>query len=148
RAFALGLDTEAALKTALDTDYDRLQAGFDQSMDRAFGAVRRALTGVDDEAVAAMPLEALRAYAVDHARSYQVQMALGRKLATSGDLDGAMQAFERAAALVPVARGKGSPHAEMAAIALKKDDRVRAIAELQALIDVDFDNIDAARQLA
>ena len=59
-----------------------------------------------------------------------------------------MQAFERAAALIPVARGKDSPHAEMAVLALQKNDRARAIAELQALVAVDFDNVDAARQLA
>jgi uncharacterized protein HemY len=50
--------------------------------------------------------------------------------------------------LVPVARGPGSPHAALAAIALEKNDRNRAITELQALMAVDFDNIDAARQLA
>jgi tetratricopeptide (TPR) repeat protein len=36
----------------------------------------------------------------------------------------------------------------MAALALKKQDRARAIAELQALIAVDFDDLDAARKLA
>src|SRR5207247_1715621 len=52
------------------------------------------------------------------------------------------------AALVPVARGKDSPHAQMAALALQKNDRARAVAELQALVAVDFDNVEAARQLA
>jgi tetratricopeptide (TPR) repeat protein len=148
RSYALGLDTDAALKTALDTDFDRLQAGFDQSMDRTFGALRRTIAGPDEDTLTAMPLQALRPYAADHARSYPVQMALGRKLANEGEADEAMQAFERAAALVPVARGKDSPHAQMAALALKKDDRARAIAELQALVAVDFDNVEAARQLA
>src|SRR5437868_4772338 len=97
-----------------------------------------------------MPLPALRAYAADHARSYPVQMALGHRLAKEGAaaIDEAMQAYERAAALIPVARGRGSPHAEMAALALKKNDRARAIAELQAVVAVDFDNVEAARQLA
>src|SRR5207248_9736303 len=101
RSYALGLDTDAALKTALNTDFDQLQAGFDQSMDRAFGALRRAVAGPDEETLAAMPLQSLRANAADHARSYPVQMALGRKLAKDGELDEAMQIFERAAALVP-----------------------------------------------
>ena len=160
RSFADGIDTEAALKTTLNTNFDQLQAGFDQSLDRVFGPMRRALasdsgipgtTGVNDQALASMPLDKLRPYAADHPRSYRAQMALGRALATAGgpaDIDEAMQAFERAAALIPSAHGKESPHAEMAALALKKQDRARAIAELQALVAVDFDDIDAARQLA
>src|SRR5581483_4879843 len=134
RSFSLGLDTEAALKTALNTDFDQLQSGFDQSTERTFGNIRRALAGSDDDTLAEMPLPALRAYAADHARSYPVQLALGRRLVKEGGdaaIDEAMQAYERAAALVPVARGRGSPHAEMAALALKKNDRARAIAELQ-----------------
>src|SRR5947208_1533630 len=160
RSFADGIDTEAALKTTLNTNFDQLQAGFDQSLDRVFGPMRRALasdagipgtTGVNDQVLASMPLDKLRPYAADHPRSYRAQMALGRALATAGgpaDIDEAMQAFERAAALIPSAHGKESPHAEMAALALKKQDRARAIAELQALVAVDFDDIDAARQLA
>ena len=148
RSYGLGLDTEAALKTALNTDFDQLQAGFDQSMDREFGALRRALAGADDDALPGMPIEALRAYAAEHPRSYPAQVALGRRLAREGQADEAMQAFERAAALVPVARGKDSPHAQMATLALQKNDRPRAIAELQALVAVDYDNIEAARQLA
>src|SRR5262249_15340704 len=54
----------------------------------------------------------------------------------------------RAAALVPVARGSDSPHAQMAAIALQRSDQARAIAELQAVVAVGFGNIEAARQLA
>jgi tetratricopeptide (TPR) repeat protein len=160
RSFADGIDTEAALKTALNTNFDQLQTGFDQSLDRVFGPMRRALAsdsgipgtpGVNDQTLASMPLEKLRPYALEHPRSYRAQMALGRALATAGrpgDIDEAMQAFERAAGLIPSAHGKESPHAEMAALALKKQDRARAIAELQALVAVDFDDIDAARQLA
>ncbi|PYR24741.1 MAG: hypothetical protein DMF92_22000 [Acidobacteria bacterium] len=48
RTYALGLDTDAALKTALNTDFDRLQIGFDQSVERTFGSMRRAFAG-DDE---------------------------------------------------------------------------------------------------
>jgi tetratricopeptide (TPR) repeat protein len=148
RSYGLGLDTEAALKTALNTDFDQLQAGFDQSMDRSFGALRRAIAGADEDALPTMPVEALRAYAAEHPRSYPAQMALGRRLVKENQVDEAMQAFERAAALVPVARGKDSPHAQLVALALRKNDRTRAIAELQALLAVDYDNVDAARQLA
>src|SRR5439155_671221 len=50
-------------------------------------------------------------------------------------------------AALPRAYGNESPHAQMAAIAMEKKDRARAITELTALVANDFDNVDAARQL-
>ena len=61
-----------------------------------------------------MPLLALRAYASENPQSFAGQMALGRALRKEKQLDEAAQAFERAAALVPVARGPASPHAQLA----------------------------------
>ena len=148
RIYSQGLDTDAALKTTLNTDFDRLQASFDQFNDRMFGSLRKALAaGPKDEELQAMPLIALRAYATENPQSYTAQMALSRALRKDQPVEAA-PAYERAAALVPMARGAGSPHAQLAAIALEKKDRTRAIAELQALVAVDFDNIEAARQLA
>ena len=149
RAYAKGIDTDAALKTALNTDFDNLQASFNQFNDRTFGSITRPLkAGAKDEDLQAMPLAGLRAYAAENPDSYAGQVALGRALLKEKQTDEAQKAFERAAVLVPVARGPGSPHAQLAAIALEKNDRNRAITELQALVAVDFDNIDAARQLA
>ena len=48
RAYGQGLDTDAALKSALDTDFDQMQTGFDQMLERRFGSIRRALAGEDD----------------------------------------------------------------------------------------------------
>ncbi len=151
RAYAQGVDTDAALKAALNTNFESMQAGFDDSVERTFGSMRRALTVPDgvpgDGDLLKAPLEALQKLASDNPRSYPVQVAYGRALRKAGRTDDAMQAFERAAALIPVARGKGSPHEEMAAMALEKKDRPRAIAELTALVANDFDNVEAARQL-
>jgi tetratricopeptide (TPR) repeat protein len=149
RAYGQGLETDAALKTALETNFDQLQVGFDQSVERMFGATRRALAvpeGAGD--LSRLPLDRLRALASENPRSYPVQMALGAALRRAGQLDEAMQAFERAAPLVPAASGSDSPHAQMAAIALERKDRARAIAELTALVAVDFNNVEAARELA
>jgi cellulose synthase operon protein C len=149
RAFAQGIDTPAALKSALAIDFDKLQASFDQFNDRMFGKITPALKGGSkDEELQGMPLLALRAYVSENPGNFAGQLALGRALRKEQQIDEAQQAFERAAALVPVARGPGSPHAQLAAIALEKKDQNRAITELQALIAVDFDNIDAARELA
>jgi tetratricopeptide (TPR) repeat protein len=152
RAYAKGVDTDAALKSALNTDFEAMQSGFDASVERSFGSMRRALAVPDgvpgDGDLLKAPLDALQKLAADNQGSYPVQVAYGRALRKAGRTDEAMRAFERAAALIPVARGKGSPREEMAAMALEKKDRPRAIAELTALVANDFDNVEAARQLA
>jgi tetratricopeptide (TPR) repeat protein len=149
RAFATGVDSEGALKAALDTDFDKLQASFDQFADRRFANIKTGLMpGPKDDELQGMPLLALRAYASENPDNYQAQMTLARALLKEEQVDEAVTAFERAATLVPVARGPNSPHAQLAQIALSRDDSARAIAELEKLVSVDFDNIAAARQLA
>ena len=157
RSYARGIETDAALKTELNTDFDQLQVGFDQYLERNFGALRRALAppaeGVD-----------LTKTSIDDLRKngslrpprqlFRAAFVLGKRCSQAGDsgspgnIDEAVEAFQRAAELVPVATGADSPHAQLAAIALERKDRPRAIAELQALLNADFDNIVAARQLA
>jgi tetratricopeptide (TPR) repeat protein len=149
RAFAQGIDTDAALKMALNTDFAAMQAGFDQMLEQKFGAMRRALDvpeGIGD--LSRMPSASLKTAADANPRSFPVQMALGRALRKEGQLDEATQAFERAAALVPSASGKDSPHAQLAEIAVQKKDTARAIRELTALVAVDSNNVDAPRELA
>jgi len=77
-----------------------------------------------------------------------VQMALGRALRKDGKLDEAIQAFERAAQLVPLAGGKDSANDQIAAMAIEKKDTARAITALTALVAVDYHNVEAARLLA
>ena len=149
RAYGQGLDTDAALKASLNTDLASMQKGFDAMLEQRFGALRRTLAmpeGVDD--LLRTPLVALRDLAAKHPGSFPVQMTLGIALRKSGELEDAMKAFERAAALVPGASGKDSPHDQMAEIAVQRKDQARAIKELTALVAVDTNNVDAARQLA
>jgi tetratricopeptide (TPR) repeat protein len=148
RAYGQGLDTDAALKSALNTDLDQLQVGFDQSLERMFGGLRRALAAPPDADLSRMPVEQLRALAGENPRSYPVLLAYALALRKAGQTDDAVAQFERAAALVPIASGKDSPHAQMAEIALQKKDRARAVAELTALVAADYNNVDAARRLA
>jgi len=149
RAYADGIDTDAALKSALNTDLDQLQVGFDQTVEQMFGTLRRALAmpeGVEE--MLRMPTPAIRTLAEANAKSYPVQMALGRALRKDAQHDEAIQAFERAAALVPMAGGQDSPWDQIAAIAMEKKDRPRAISALTSLVAVDFNNVEAARLLA
>jgi tetratricopeptide (TPR) repeat protein len=148
RTFAQGLDTDAALKAALNIDFERMQAGFDETVEKKFGAMRKAMAmpeGAED--LMKMAPAAVKAIADANPTSFPLQMALGRALRKEGKLDEAMQVFERAATLIPTAAGKDSPHDQMAEIALQKKDTARAIRELTDLVAIDFNNIEAPRQL-
>jgi tetratricopeptide (TPR) repeat protein len=148
RAYGQGLDTDTALKQVLNTDLDSMQTGFDQYIERTFGPLQKALTTPKDVDLARATLDSLRTLARENPQSYPVQEAYGLALRKAGSNDEAMQVFERAAALAPTAVGNESPHAQMADLALEKKDRKRAIAELTALFAVDFENLEAAEQLA
>jgi tetratricopeptide (TPR) repeat protein len=148
RTYATGVDPDAAIREALGTSFEYLQGGFDQYLEQHFGDLRRAMDLPKDLDLTKMPADALRKYAADHPGSYPAQMVLGDALRKSGDADGAMQAFERAAAAMPVALGPDSPHAQMAEIALERNNRPRAVAELQAQLKSDFNDVASARKLA
>src|SRR4029079_19658332 len=128
--------------------FDHLQTGFDQMVERMFGATRKALALPENAEGMRMPLELLRPYAAEHPTNYPVLITLGSALRKAGQLDEAMQVFEKAAQALPTAHGADSPHAQMAAIAMEKKDQARAIAELTTVLATDFDNLEAARQLA
>jgi tetratricopeptide (TPR) repeat protein len=148
RAYSEGLSTDAALKAALDTDFDTMQAGFDQALDRRFGKLRAALQVPVDSPLNKLPADQLAALAQEHPGSYPIQMMHASALRKAGQHDEAVPVLERAAALAPMATGDDSPYAQIADIAVEKKDTARAIAALEALMEWDFDNIEAARQLA
>jgi tetratricopeptide (TPR) repeat protein len=147
-AYAKGLDFEGALKEALNVNIDQLQADFDQTLDKMFGKLRVALQMEPGTDFRKMPADEIKKYAAQHEGSYPAQLTLGEVLRKEGDDEGALRAFEKAAALVPMAIGDDSPNAQIAEIALKKKDTARAIKAMQDLETWDFDNAEVARKLA
>jgi tetratricopeptide (TPR) repeat protein len=147
-AYGKGLDFDAALKTALNTDIDQLQSGFDQTLEKMFGKLRVALQVEQGIDFRKMPADEVKKYAALHEGNYAAQLTLGEVLLKERDIDGALKAFERAAALAPMATGDDSPNAQIAEIALQKKDTARAIKALQELVTWDFDNPEVARKLA
>ncbi len=144
-AYADGSDTETAITKALGVDIDELQKGFDASLETRYATLRRALKapeGLTPE----MPLDKAKALAAAHPESFPAQMALGEALAPS-DPDAAIAAFEKAAELIPNVPGEDSPHAAIAALALKKGDKPRAARALEALTSYSHTDIASARQL-
>jgi tetratricopeptide (TPR) repeat protein len=147
-AYGKGLDETAALKEALNTDYDSLQTGFDALLESRFGAMRRALKAPEGVELFKTSVEELLVLAAKNPDSYPVHLVLARRLREAGKTDEALKVLERAATLVPLANGDDSPHAQIAEIALERKDQARAIAALEAVVKTDFDNVQAARELA
>ena len=144
-AYADGSDTETAIKKALGIDIDELQKSFDAMLETRYATLRKALKapeGLGPDTTA----DKLKAIAAANPDSFSAHMLLGEMLAASHP-DAAIAAFEEAAALVPNVRGDESPHAAIAAIALKKGDKARAARALEALITYDHTALAAARQL-
>lgn len=144
-AYADGSDTETAIKNALGIDIDELQKGFDASLDTRYASLRRALKA-PDEMKPDMSADQLKALASRYPDSFMVQMSLGEALAASNP-DAAIAAFEKAAEIIPNVPGEDSPHAAIAAVALKKGDKVRAAKALEALIGYSHTDVASARQL-
>src|SRR5262245_52256860 len=145
RSFADGVDSAAALKKAINVDFDGLQGSFSKYLDERFGAMRRALHDADTP-VDAASLDVLKAAAVAKPESYIAQLALGQALAKNGD-PSAFAPLQRASVPVPNAIGDESPHAIMAALAERLNDRPRALKEYEALLASDHTNVEAARKL-
>ncbi len=149
RAFAQGLDTDAALNATLNTNLAQMQSGFDQTIEQKFGDMRRAMVmpeGVTQ--LGRLSMAELETLAQAQPKNFPIQMALGMSLRKTNQLDDAAQAFERAAALIPGAAGHDGPHAQLAAIALQKKDDTRAIAELTKVVALDGSDVESARMLA
>ncbi|MEO6236380.1 MAG: tetratricopeptide repeat protein [Vicinamibacterales bacterium] len=145
KSYAEGIDTDTAMQRALNATMDDLQGSFDKALDDKFGSMRRALHD-SDKPVDAMSLDALKAAAAARPENYAAQLALGQALAAAGD-PSAFAPLQRAGVLVPSAIGPESPHALMAALAEKLNDRPRALKEYEALLNTDHTNVDAARRM-
>jgi tetratricopeptide (TPR) repeat protein len=145
-AYADGTDTEGAIKKALGIDIDELQAGFDVALDKRYATLRAKLKTPEGLAPD-VPAEKIKAIADANPENYIAQMALAESLAAS-NVDAAIAAYEKAAALIPNAGGDDSPYSGIAALALKKGDKVKAAAALEQLSKNTHTDVRSARQLS
>jgi tetratricopeptide (TPR) repeat protein len=140
-----GLEGEAALKAGLGVDIDKLQADFDKVLAAKYESVVKAIKPPKELEPGKGNPEAIAAAFPD---SFQAQVALGEFLWKAGRIDEAFKVLERAAQMVPMATGPRSPHAMMAQMALQKNDRARAISELENLLQHANTDLESARLLA
>jgi tetratricopeptide (TPR) repeat protein len=146
KAFARGIDTEAALKEVYGVGIDQVQTGLDAAFDRDFGPMRKALKKIDIPQNATADQLAAMAQATPD--SFAVHMRLAAERKKAGDAAGAIRALEQAAKLLPAIQGKQNPHIAIAEIALEQKNTARAIEALDAFLKVDGNDVDAARQRA
>jgi tetratricopeptide (TPR) repeat protein len=148
-AYATGATTEEAVRGATGRELSQLQSDFDDLVRERYSAAARALRAPEGlDVPRGAPPAALADIGRRHSDSYPVQMAVGEALAAANEPAQAIAAFERAAGLVPFARGADSPRARIAALALRAGDTARALRELESVVRLDHSNVDAARQLA
>ncbi len=145
-SYATGIDTETAISKVLDVSIDDLQGTFDTFVDQRYKGLRQALAAPDGLTPDLSP-DAARAIASANEGSFPAQMALGMALEES-DPGKAIEAYERAAVLVPHATGPESPQARIAEIALARGDKARAIKALDTLTGFDHSDLASARKLA
>jgi tetratricopeptide (TPR) repeat protein len=147
RSFAKGVDTEGGVKLVLGITLDQLQKTFTEFLDKNYAPLRRALQQPELPAQGAT-VDDLRALVQKAPDNFALHMMLGQALYKDGDKSAAITAFERAAALVPMMAGAGSPNVMIATIALEQGDQARAIAALEAAGKFDQTDIESARKLA
>jgi tetratricopeptide (TPR) repeat protein len=146
KAFARGIDTEAALKETYGVGIDQVQTGLDAAFDRDFGPLRKALKKIEIPPDASP--EQLATMAQANPDSFAVQMRLAAARQKAGDTAGAIRALEQAAQLLPALQGKQNPNVAIAEIAIEQKNTARAIQALDAFLKVDGNDVDAARQRA
>jgi predicted Zn-dependent protease len=140
-----GLEGEAALKAGLGVDIDKLQADFDKVLAARYGSVARALRPPKElDPAKGTPEQIAQAFP----DSFQAQVAYGAALRKEKRIDEAFKVLERAAEMVPMATGPQSPRAMMAQMAIERNDRARAISELEKLLQHENTDLDSVRLLA
>ena len=119
---------------------------FRSKLEKDYAALKAALKS--PEIPAKPTLEQLKELASANPGSFRVQMELASALHQAKDPDGAIQAAERAAKLIPAANGPSNPNLFIAAVATEKGDTARAIQAYDALLKVDSNDVESARKLA
>ncbi|MGE3273817.1 MAG: tetratricopeptide repeat protein [Vicinamibacterales bacterium] len=144
-SFADGLDMDEAITRTLGVDIDDLQASFTTFLGERFGTLRRALAAPEG-LEPGLPVSRLKALADANPGSMPAQMAYAQAVREENPA-AALEAFARAAALVPQATGPESPNAQIAEIAMGRGDTARAIAALDTLTQHDHSDVESARLL-
>jgi tetratricopeptide (TPR) repeat protein len=149
RAYAEGIDTDAAMKKTMGTSLTEVQPLFTAWLNKRFESIIAARRAPDDVVITSRtPLETVEEMASAHPGYFDAQLRLGELRAQAGDTAGAFAAWTRAAELLPAATGEESPRARIARLAIEQGDSARAVEALEGILQREGANVEAARQLA
>ena len=146
KAYADGAKDADGFAKAFGKNVDEVDASFAAFVEQRYGALKDAMRDPPSQ-VTADDLPGLRARAQAAPGNFLSQTALARALIREGDLEGAREPLERAAALAPTALGAQSPRALLADLAEKGKDPAKARQWLRELLRYDHSNVVAARKL-
>ena len=150
RAFADGVSVDEAMRRAVGPTLAEIEPEFVASVTERFASVLAARRGPEDiRLTARTPRETIETLAAEYPGNVDLQMRLGDARAAAGDESRPpIDAWERAAYLLPPLVGNDSPLARIANLASARGDTARAIDALERLLARDDTNIEAARRLA
>jgi tetratricopeptide (TPR) repeat protein len=149
RAFADGVNMDEAMRRAVGPTLEELEAEFLGAVQERFAAVLAARRGPEDVRLTSRtPREMLESLATEYPGNFEVAVRLGDARAADEDVDGAYQAWETAARVLPSVTGNDSPLARIANLAASRGDTARAADALERLLARDDTNVEAARRLA
>ncbi|MFI5178372.1 MAG: tetratricopeptide repeat protein [Vicinamibacterales bacterium] len=147
KAYGEGANDADAFTKAFGKSLDEVDTSYKAFIEARYGKLRDAMKEPARE-VEPDDIAGLKARASAAPGNFISQVSLGQALFKVGDMAGAKDALEHAAALVPMASGDASPHGLLAEIAIRQSDEARARRELRALLTYDHANVNAARRLA
>ncbi len=145
RSYSRGLEDAQALKEVYGISIEELHKAFEARIQKQYAPALRALKRPDVKEVES--IDQFKALATSNPESFAVHMQLAVKLAEAGDNAGAIQAAERASKLLPMASDDNNPNRLIVQIALKADDKPRAIRALEDLLKIDHSDVESARTL-
>ncbi len=148
-AFGEGLTADEAMRRAIGPTLAEIEPEFMASIGEQFAAILAARRGPEDVRITSRtPRAVIESLVEAHPASYELHVRLGDVRAAAGDDEGAYEAWEHAAKLMPSATGNDSALGRIATLATTRDDRARAADALERMLSRDDANIEAARQLA
>jgi tetratricopeptide (TPR) repeat protein len=149
RAFAGGVTVDEAMKRTVGPTLAELEPEFMAAVQERFAAVLAARRGPEDVRLTSRtPRETLETMAATYPGNFEIAMRLGDARAAAGDIDGAFDAWENAARVLPSVTGNDSPLARVANLAASRGETARAVDALERLLLRDDTNVEAARRLA
>jgi tetratricopeptide (TPR) repeat protein len=147
RAYGDGLSDREVFEQVLGVDPEDFDDRFDDWLQARFDTQLAAVPAVHREDVGLIE-RALGSMRGGDGGAFPAELANGRELAEEGNIEEAIESFERAKSLFPEYVGPGSAYEELARLHLERGDTAAAAHELQGLTSINENAYSANVALA